>query len=1556
MTKNTLSQTSADQPRRKRPMRRVVHALIVLAALVVVLAGVAPMIAASGFGLGKITGAINGRIAGSVQIGEAGFGWFSAQTLSDVKLLDPQGKAVITFDKLHIDATLWSLATGGRDFGRIELTGLRGDIVADESGSNNLLDAVAMREDDNQEDADDEDDKPDEPGKPFQLPGTFELIVSKANLSVTQPGSPAVELTDLSVNVAAPRIGQPVTAQVTGKTRQGDLSGDINANASLAGFDESGALGKPVGKAQVNISGLPVAGIDGMIGQQGALSAVLGPRLDLEITSTTEGGEAASTRIVARSSHLETDLTIDVADVMALTESLTPEALLAKLNLSGSAKLSEVPAAQLDQLLGMEGKLAEAVGDQLFVTLQPKTDPRQGQIVAITITGAHHNSQLTASVRDQTVNVTGTIKQDVQPKFAHLLMAGPPANGKPAKAKLVLDRSVTIDVALQRLSMPLGGFDPAKLAARCRVTVGNGAVTGDDPIGTIGWQDVSATLTTDNLADAVTVALNGTTRHAGQQGQLSVNANLNDLFTAEGKPQFDKLTADGNIALAGLPTPLVDQIAGMDGLLVDALDQRISITADVISNGPNDITANITAKSATLDAKLALHADAKQVTLKEPGTIALQPGAKLLARYLPKEPKMTIASADPSQPMAATLMLQKLVVPRPAAEEEFDLNKVQLAGKAVLRPLKVSGIEAAGDLVTSRTNLAFDGSPSDLQWAVDAAATPAADSLADAAMGKAQLKADGQLTLDPEKGMALPKWNVALAGDRLRANLAGSLDTDMNLALSKQGSATATVTPKLLDKLGMTGEGQPQLTGPAKVTLTFDSLTAALKEFSPAKLKTIGSMQVDSMTLVQADQPGSITLSGLNGSFNVQGPANRLAFKVDGKTIIQQEQSVDGTIHADVDLANWLADGQPDFTAAKGKAKLGVTGLPITLVETFSGMAGKLQPIIGPTLAATVNADLSGEKNKLGAAALAVKSNRINGTLNLALAQTITLAKPSTFTVALDDAALQALRSLGAAEESEAAPMRLTEPTTVTLAVERLSLPMPAAEKSPDAADADAEPAPAFKLSDLAAKARITSPQLTVNFPDKKFTTRLTNFDASIDSENFEKGLTLQAKSQVARINGGDAEPGQLDVRYQLANPIDPKTGGVNWNGITLSGQAKIDKLPAAFIDAFAASEVPATAIFGPELSVTSTAKVVNGVGPVSLSLRSSNAVADAPLQLNKGTLTLEKDVTARMIVTEELTRAMIDHPLLKQTVRSVEPIKVTIYRSVPMNFTSGTRQVAFAVPLRNAGPTTVTIPRITIEPGKLVVRKAGLIKQLLELPETIGKLARLNLGEAARGLREDEMIAWFTPVDLTLVNGVATYSRMDMLLGDHYQVATWGTLNFGEQPIQAGKHRIGSKQARMILGITERAMRRVYNITAFEDQPDYVDQFVMQGDIDGLSPDTKEMTVRLGALTATGVASKIGGEGVGNTAIDILQKIGKARDALDAATGKDDKVKKRQFDPPPPPRKPFPWPQEVKPEKPKEEEQEKPAEKPAEQPEEDKPEEKPEEKIIKDVLKGILG
>jgi uncharacterized protein involved in outer membrane biogenesis len=185
---------------KKRWLKRLVIAAGILAAVVVVLLIAAPSIVSSSWGRAQITSAAGNAMAGSVKIDGLSLSWFGSQTVKGVALTDPEGQPVVNVEEVTVEASLFSLATGGRDLGKVVVKGLVANVEADEQGQTNIQDAV-------------EPTTPRQPqttqtDQPIQLPvsGTIEIV--DAQLHVTKPGIEPVTIDEVNVTVALP-LGRP---------------------------------------------------------------------------------------------------------------------------------------------------------------------------------------------------------------------------------------------------------------------------------------------------------------------------------------------------------------------------------------------------------------------------------------------------------------------------------------------------------------------------------------------------------------------------------------------------------------------------------------------------------------------------------------------------------------------------------------------------------------------------------------------------------------------------------------------------------------------------------------------------------------------------------------------------------------------------------------------------------------------------------------------------------------------------------------------------------------------------------------------------------------------------------------------------------------------------------------------------------------------------------------------------------------------------------------------------------------------------------------------------
>lgn len=84
-----------------------------------------------------------GDLHGTANIGAASLSWFAAPQVTDVELLDEQGRPVLKAASVRCDRTLWQLATAPQQLGKFQLDRPEIDLVVDEKGATNLEQVLA---------------------------------------------------------------------------------------------------------------------------------------------------------------------------------------------------------------------------------------------------------------------------------------------------------------------------------------------------------------------------------------------------------------------------------------------------------------------------------------------------------------------------------------------------------------------------------------------------------------------------------------------------------------------------------------------------------------------------------------------------------------------------------------------------------------------------------------------------------------------------------------------------------------------------------------------------------------------------------------------------------------------------------------------------------------------------------------------------------------------------------------------------------------------------------------------------------------------------------------------------------------------------------------------------------------------------------------------------------------------------------------------------------------------------------------------------------------------
>jgi len=1373
-------------------------ALVLLLGLAVILYAL-PGILSGGWGRSIVSRSINQQIAGRVQLESISLSWFGGQRVRGLTLLDPDGQTVAEIDELAVAASLWSLATGGRDLGLIEIRQPRVQLVVQPTGQTNLQQAIAAQRPD-----------PAPEDEPFRLPVIGRVELTDGSITVESPDRPRIEVAELTGAVDFRNRGEPIAFQLDARTQQAERAGRIAVNGELAGFGPDGVL-------QVD-----------------------------------------------------------------------------RLALDAEAEIRQLPTGLVDALARMRGRLIEAVGPTLDLTLTTAPGEAGPQQVALRIQADRVHAALDAALGEQTLSARGELTFTAAPQLLASLIATTGETGA-ALDRLQLADDVPVTITLDRLETARQSFDPATTALALRVEVGPGQVTGLPRVNALAWDRARGGIDAERLDRAVAITLDAPLRIDGRPGRLHADARLEHLVSEAGQLQLDRMRIRGSAAADGLPTALAD------GLLPDPLraSEALGPTVDLALDAAGDEAATdltLTLAADRLDADLPLRlTDRIALQPEQVGRLTWRPDPATVERLEARYGGMAdLALAQPIE-----LTLRRLAIPWPRTDDA-DAPLFQPAQSTLVATLSTAGIDAtlpapdrrpAATLAIDSLHLELRGEPlSEPRLTLDATVRePAGDDLlARWAARRLTLGLDARTALRDD----LTTGPIQLAldvqpdgpGPLGPLTLAGAVDASLTRFEQRQPTTFRyTLDPAVLPA----DDGRVTLAAAAPLELTLRHLRVPLRDVDLAAVQLDAKLTaLQSLALAGDPRLQGLTLDQLAASLQLDGPADTLAASFNAQIRSPRDDRT-GDLSADADLRSWRSllnarrtTGGLDLAALTGQLRLRASALPTTLVARLHDRLAPLPTYLGP------DADLDLALTLDPVPQLDASLTSDHAALDLALApdpdkgNALRLRRPATLRWTLTP---DAFAHLLPRADGEPPAMTLAEPAEVTLTLDRLVLPpWPTLQ-------AVARGEPLDEPLDLAAyglRGELSVGRLvTVQAGRRAVLDQLTG---TLDAANLAQPATLTLNGAIALADAPAAEPGRLDAAVTLTDWLTP-TGELRFTAATLQPELNVRRLPVAWLDALAGDDDLLASALGQTLDLTLTATLAEGNRRYTLKADAANAGLNVPFTLRDDAVLLTGPAAARFSLTEQLSTTLISHPLLRHAIRSIEPAELTVQPDgfrLPLALLTGdpAQQRHALAELR--------VDHATLNPRKLIVKNAGVIRTFAELPRTIGRVARLGVGELLQTLGRDELRAWFTPVQLTIRDGVAEYSRMDMLLGDDYQIATWGSLDLVE------------RRGRMIIGPTRHAMREIYGITGLSDDPHYVDQFLMDGRFEDMGIDRQELFARLTLLTVGGTAAQVGGEEVGGLVGDIIGGLGQ----LDRALNKE----KRELEPPPPPYDPLPWQEQL--------------------------------------------
>lgn len=982
------------------------------------------------------------------------------------------------------------------------------------------------------------------------------------------------------------------------------------------------------------------------------------------------------------------------------------------------------------------------------------------------------------------------------------------------RAELVVDEdgSLNLDRALGLGGEAQAESGPVMVPATGNVQLEGAHVSWHTPgMPPVALTELNGQARLDPVTRVLDFRLDGVSQLAEERGSLLVRGELRDFLDAQGVLTPSSLRFDGHAELENLPLALVDGIAGLDGLLLAALGDRLTLQ---LTGTEQQMALN--ARAPLLKADLAFDLVGEQLELREAGRVDWQFEPALLAQLAGADDTLGLEETVP-----LALRLERLTLPLAAFNPAAVSLAASLESETPIRlqatdlgPLSVRDFRAVLDTagLDQALDIELGAQLNSEQGAGGIAVVLALSRLfaADGTLQLDQLRAQGQAEvedfpvalLDPLAGgdgllaSALgPELDLsARAENSASGELSATVDLrsaqlqtepfnlhlDEHLQLAEPATLNFRLQPVLLASLAPESGGA--LAAPARMTLTLDRLRFPVPgdgvSLTPERIELAARLQ--SEPLRWQDSTGVETrLEALSGTLSGESLA-ALTLALDGRLSQSAEGVLTRLAAAPLQWQLELASGLTEaFALKQTEATLNAQGggvqlnAPLRIAGDLSRaelrapaelklpMRDALLPaaaeLVGAELALTLDGALNLGEAPAGNFTVQARSEHLTTDASLQLSETLSLQRPAELQWRFTPAAHRALQA-----DATQPPLLLQEPTTVSGTIERFSLPLGGTA-----------------MPDLAARFQIADSTLRRDGDAERY--RLQGWSADLNGDG--NSLQTQLRGDIA---SGQGNAGKVRLSL-LASDLFDADGAPALDQLSLDLDSELTAVPVAVLDGLFGFDGLLSASLGEQVNGRISSQLQQGQGPLDARLESPNAKVQLAGAWSDGVMTLREPFTAAIQPTEAFGRVVLArvHPLF-ETLRGGEaPIQLRIPAE------------GVQVPLSDFAIEGVSLPEVDLRLGELELANGWLLDGLMRMGQRYGALKTA----------EGNWRAEFTPAIVALEKGQLSYKkRMDLLLGEQMHLATWGSLDLAQQ------------QANLVLGIMPDTLAAVFGIKVAAD------------------------------------------------------------------------------------------------------------------------------------------
>lgn len=551
-------------------------------------------------------------------------------------------------------------------------------------------------------------------------------------------------------------------------------------------------------------------------------------------------------------------------------------------------------------------------------------------------------------------------------------------------------------------------------------------------------------------------------------------------------------------------------------------------------------------------------------------------------------------------------------------------------------------------------------------------------------------------------------------------------------------------------------------------------------------------------------------LEDYEGSFyiNFDGSKNQALGSVKLKTSYDNKEAV----HIDIDAKNLIVDNQVQFRKSDLDIRGKLKNFPVDFFDYYLNKETKFLYLLGPQVDVDGALIFSPSQSENAQLDLVAKSAGFLVELSFTIDKEVVLkqSKPAKLRWELTPERYNYLIQMS----GKTADYLLADSAWVDITMEKLNCQKLAP----------------LSLATFMCKGgfqgKVDISNLTFQHKNTREIVTFENMSGVISGEDFSKSMVLVLSTAIKASSIPTNEKSGFSWKIEA---LDLFTEDMKWNKehFTLKADLIFDLIPVKavtdIIPLDGSLKETIRAFLGPLVNAHMYGEIAQLTGPVTIDIKASNFKGIFPLQFYDGALTLRSAVEAEITLTEEINKVVLKdvNPILIHGAWSDHPLKLYIDNN------------GFYFPLRNYTFRRINIEKAIIDLGKLRVMNGGDIQSLM------------TFLKAKEVTPEGVMEAWFTPIFMSLKDGVTSCKRFDALLGGNVHIAMWGRIDLNRDRV------------RMTLGISPTTLQQRFNIAGLSKKEMF--QVKMRGSTTDLEMDWSSAYTRIGILLTRTAGGHIG-------------------------------------------------------------------------------------------------